>query len=473
MLLTKAFAHIAARLRRDRFGDARAKTGRYVVWQFVLAVVLVAALTGCDRRSDTSSQTGKVPRESSAANFPAANSAASNPPANNLSALSPHGATADSERASNSALPLYELKMRPEDFRALERNPGSDQTHPATLIADGKVYTNAQVRYRGEWARSWPKKPLKIFFSRDQLFQGHHSVNLNSAWRDPAFVRETLAYHVYAACGVPASRSRMVQMQMNGRFYGLFVEVEQVDKPFLNRFGLKGASLFKAASDDNQADERDLGSESAFSRHYENETQKTNDVRELQSFCHELARATNTLVFFTRRVDLEKYINYLAATALVQHWDCFNKNHFLVYDRRGSGKWFVLPWDLDRTFGDHWNRGFASANLPILLGTQRLPGPTGWSRLQDRFFSEPALRARFLDRLAELLEKEFTTARLFPVLDRLESAIQEQAALDRRRWPGSGEDLQSGMAGLKSYIERRRAYLQRELKQLRQAPSDR
>jgi len=166
-------------------------------------------------------------------------------------------------------------------------------------------------------------------------------------------------------------------------------------------------------------------------------------------------------------VDLEKYVNYLAATVLVQHWDGFNKNHYLVYDRRGSGKWFVLPWDLDRTLGDHWNGGFDAANFSILSGTRRLPVVTGWNRLQDRFFSEPALRTRFLDRLGELLEKEFTPAKLFPILDQLESDLRAEAALDRRRWSGPDADLHSGIAGVKNFIERRRAFLQAELKKPR------
>ena len=191
-----------------------------------------------------------------------------------------------------------------------------------------------------------------FFFDRAKPFQGHHSLNLNSAWRDPALVREALAYHVYAACGVPASRSRMVRLQLNGQFRGVYVEVEQVDKTFLTCFNLKGAALYKAASSENRSDERDLGSDAAFARHYEKETQKTNGMAELRDFCHELATTTNVLDFFTRRVDLEKYINYLAAGVLVQNWDCYDKNHFIVCDRKGSQKWFALPWDLDRTFGD-------------------------------------------------------------------------------------------------------------------------
>jgi spore coat protein H len=287
---------------------------------------------------------------------------------------------------------------------------------------------------------------------------------LNSAWRDASYIRETLAYHVYAACGVPASRSRLVQLQINGQFRGVYVEVEQVDKTLLAHFQLKGASLYKATSDNNEADERDHGREAAFAAHYENETQATNGLHELRAFCHELAVTTNAVEFFNQRLDLEKYINFLAATVLIQHWDGYNKNHFMVYDRRGSGKWLAWPWDLDRTFGDHWSGSFDAATLPILLGTRQRPSVTGWNRLQDRFFSEPALRARFYTRLAELLETEFSEKKLFPLLDEWEAEISGAAEQDRRRWSGPSEDFHQGIGTVKRFIQQRRSYLIREMK---------
>jgi spore coat protein H len=160
--------------------------------------------------------------------------------------------------AEVNKLPRYELTIGSKELIELERTAFSDQTHPAIFVAEGKQYT-VKVRYRGAWARSWPKKPLKIFFTGGQAFQGNHCLNLNSAWRDPAFVREPLAYQVYAACGAPAPTSRMVQLSVNGEFHGLYVEVEQPDKPFLKRHNLKGASIYKANSNANRADERDLG----------------------------------------------------------------------------------------------------------------------------------------------------------------------------------------------------------------------
>jgi spore coat protein CotH len=259
----------------------------------------------------------------------------------------------------------------------------------------------------------------------------------------------------------------MVRLQVNGNFHGLYVEVEQPDKSFLSRCDLKGATLFKAVSKSHESDERDHGLAEAYNSHYDLETQKSEGYGELHRFCHDLNTTKNPDDFFKQRVDLDKYINYLVAMVLVENWDCFNKNHFLLYDGRLSKKWWVVPWDLDRTFGDHWQGGFQTANLPILLGTAPLPGPTGWNRMEAHFFGDKALRQRFLTRLEELLTTEFTPEKLFPVIDRLESDIATTAAYDRARWPSSTPDLHSGIAQLKSYITRRQAFLRLEVARLK------
>jgi spore coat protein H len=175
-------------------------------------------------------------------------------------------------------------------------------------------------------------------------------------------------------------------------------------------------------------------------------------------------------------VDLEKYINYLAATTLCQNWDGYNKNHYLVYDRQGSKKWFFLPWDLDRTLGDHWDWSFVRADLPIELGTRTSPGITGWNHVMDRFMSHPELRKRLADRLQQLLETEFTMEKLGPVIERIQSTIEADAVLDYRRWPnangyGMYRDDQVPVAesikGVKRFIENRRRFLLAELGRFR------
>lgn len=306
---------------------------------------------------------------------------------------------------------------------------------------------------------------LKIFFEKDTDFEGQRVLNLNSNWRDPAFIREQLAYQIYAACGVLAPTTRMVKVNVNGEFYGVYLQVEQPEKPFLKRVGLKGAVVYKANSQRRLADASDLGEETSFRAHYEKETHKDEDYSDLQEFCHELAVTKDVPGFFAQRVDLDRYVNFLAGTALVQNWDWYSKNHFLVHDVAGSEKWLVVPWDLDRTLGDHWMGSFNAADLPLRLGTRAQPGVIGWNKLFDAFYKEPALRNRLLDRIDELLRTEFTKEKLFPILDRWESQISADVALDRKRWPNrNGNDLHAGIAEVKQYIENRRAFLVREIK---------
>src|SRR4029453_4889269 len=117
----------------------------------------------------------------------------------------------------------------------------------------------------------------------------------------------------------------------------------------------------------------------------------------------------------------------------------------------------VVPWDLDRTLGDHWQWRFDAADLPLRHGTKAQPGTVGWNKLFDAFYNEPTLRKRLLDRLEVLLKTEFTKEKLFPILDRWESEISADVLLDRQRWPNrSAGDMQTGIAGVKRFIEERR-----------------
>lgn len=384
-------------------------------------------------------------------------------------------------------LPVYELKMGENEVQQMDLDAYSNELFPASFEYEGVTYPSVKARYRGQWSRSWPKKGMKVQFDPAQPLDGHGSINLNSGWRDPSLLRETLAYHVYAACGVPASRSRLVQVQLNGQFRGVYVEVESIDKAMLQRWQLTGAEVYKAVSRDNMADERLMGNAAAFVSHYERGGRKTKtagnveaapqeqspeEVQNLQAFCKEMASAKDKRGFFEQWLNVDEYINYLAATVLVQNWDSFNKNHYLLFDAEQSKKWLVVPWDLDRTFGDHWNQSFGEAHFPLFQGTRSFPGITGWNRLADRFLSVPEYRARYVNRVAELLRLEFTEEKLFPWLEKYEAAMASQVALDFKRWPRRpGANLHRGIEGVKNYITERRVFLQAEVEAWRQANS--
>lgn len=354
----------------------------------------------------------------------------------------------------------------------LENDKHSNETVDARMTMGGLTNLPVRVRNRGRWSRSWNKTPLKVFLSTNSV-EKRSCLNLNSTYRDPSWIRERLAYHVYAASGVPASQTRFIEVRFNSKFHGVYVEVEQVDSDFLKARGLKGAEAYKANGAGAAADERRLANEAAYRREYEKQTKGKTNYNSLIDFCTALSSAGDIDTFFQERVDLDRYISYLAATILVQNWDALNKNHVLVHDTAHSGKWFVVPWDVDRTLGD-WpgstgGGAFNMVRMPLELGIKASPGVTGWNRLQDRFWKSKALRLRLAQRLEELLATEFTLERLAPKIDAWAAEIRSGAARDHALWGSDSDlDLDQGIRGIKTFIKQRSEFVRSRLASLKE-----
>jgi spore coat protein H len=361
-----------------------------------------------------------------------------------------------------SKLPVYHLMMDQQDMMRMHSSGRSDQTYPATFVFDGEVYDQVKVRVRGAYARSWPKKSLKIFFNKDKLFRGESRINLNSGWRDPSLIREHLSYRIYDLAEAYSLKTQHVHLEVNGGFWGLFTTIQQPDKRYLEDQGLKGAALYKADSRSNQSDERMFHSVNEYERHYEKETREEDSYADLADFCKGLETANDLADFLEQRVQIERYINFLCAGTLCQNWDGFNKNHFIGFEADNTGRAFALPWDLDRTLGDYWDWSFDYYQLPLFLGAAQQPGVTGWNRMADRLFDAPSLRAVYIQRLKQLVETVFTEERLFAYIDTLADQIEPEADLDRTKW-GGDRNWRGGMEQVKYFIKHRRDFLKKAI----------
>ena len=376
-----------------------------------------------------------------------------------------------SKNENVSPVLVYNLFMEASDIRALHERSRSNDTVPVTLVHQGEVFDHLKMRIRGAYARTWPKKAYKIFFHRDQLFRGRSRVNLNSGWRDPAMVREVLAYKVYDDAGGLSLESRMVRVDLNGEFWGLFVEVEQPDKRYLEKRGLKNASLYKADSPNNRSDERFFESINEYPHHYRKETKESLPFDDLETFCRTLASGDRNGELWADPTVRLRFLNYLCATTIVQNWDGFNKNHYIGFEDGDPNKWFLLPWDLDRTLGDSWNRTFNETRIPIWLGTAAQPGVTGWNRVFDAALDDSAMRREFLMRLDAILRQDVNEEWVLLKVRKLVKQLEPDAERDRERWGGERDwkgELERMGEGL---IERRRFLLQqleRELSQVRE-----
>lgn len=112
--------------------------------------------------------------------------------------------------------------------------PDAEAT-PADLVYKTKSFT---IRTSGNLTNGTPKSSYKISLeTKDDRMFGMRKINLKSMWNDVSQMREALAWSLFDEAGVPASRHTYAKFCINGKYYGLYSFIEEVDKPFLKDRG--------------------------------------------------------------------------------------------------------------------------------------------------------------------------------------------------------------------------------------------
>ena len=291
---------------------------------------------------------------------------------------------------SETTLPVLHV------LRTNEQDMTTDRGTMAKVFFDGKFYEDVKIRRRGSGRdevnvgvelppKDWPKHKFKFDFKGRQFVWSKNEpaveeFNLNSQWQEPGeetYMRLNLANAIMDAAKVPAPTTFHVHVQVNGKYYGLFSFVEQIDKSFLKRRKMwdKQNSLYKAvnwkysnlrapnpslskcpwATPDwpRRWSEQDGYCPQIWRKSY---PKKSKTVDDLWDFTTNIARAkkyalgTNQQVYaeklLFRILDVPSVINEMAAQTLILNNDRCAKI-FYVFRNARTKQWSRLPWDLE------------------------------------------------------------------------------------------------------------------------------
>ena len=120
----------------------------------------------------------------------------------------------------------------------------------AELHVDGDIYDSVGVRYKGFSSVSVNrvKNPFNIkldYTISGQDHQGIDKLKLANVYQDPSFIREVLSYEI-ARKYMPSSEANFTNLYINDTLWGLYTNVEAVNKSFLiDHFDSKYNSFFK------------------------------------------------------------------------------------------------------------------------------------------------------------------------------------------------------------------------------------
>ena len=152
------------------------------------------------------------------------------------------------------------------------------------------------------------------------------------------------------------------------------------------------------------------------------------DYAPLQAFLDGVALSGNAeRDFLLGNADLPKMINYAAVTAIIEHHDSSSKN-FDLAQNPVTGRWTILPWDLDHTLGN----GCCSVLSQFVTPAE--PGDKV-SELMAAILAVPQWREMYFRRLRTLVNDILAPGRMEAVYDSRIGPAEPVITLDYTRWP--------------------------------------
>ena len=326
-----------------------------------------------------------------------------------------------------------------------QASPKPYRTYRAELVVDGVAVGAVGIRKRGFLGSSSFQRPslglrLDEFDPNGQI-SGLQRLALNNNLQDASQVHQVLAYHVFAAAGVPAPRCKLVRVTLNEMDLGLYSNVEAVEDDFLARhFGDASGNLYEGLASDFRP--RWVNTfERKNHKHRPSRSDLDAVVQALQCPDEQfLARLEPVL-------NLEAYFTFWAVETLIGHWDSYsnNGNNFFVYRHPVSRRFLFIPWGTDSVLGDP--DPFAPGPMPESVRAMSL--------LPRRLYMLAETRERYRERLRWVLKTAWHESELLAEVDRLEMLLKPHVTRP--------QTFQEGLANVRRFIRQRRAALEAEL----------
>lgn len=257
------------------------------------------------------------------------------------------------------------------------RQAGGDMTpaNPiwveATVTFAGQTWTHVGVRYKGNssltsaWRSGDASLPLKLDFDEfedaypeieNQRFFGFKQLALNSNFGDATGLRETVAYDLLAAAGLPAAETAFYNVVVDygeGPVeLGLYTAVEVIDDTVVDRvFGDDSGNIYEA---DGAGVSLAAGTLAQIPTSFQKENNAAEadwtDLEALYNALHSDLRTTDPAAWRAQLdalFDTDGFLKWLALSAVLQHWDTYGSmtHNFYLYDDPASGKLTWISWD--------------------------------------------------------------------------------------------------------------------------------
>lgn len=283
---------------------------------------------------------------------------------------------------------------------------------------------------------------------------------------------------------IPSPRTRFTKLLVNGKMYGLYVEVERIGGKFLERHGRDRKSPMYE-SDPQEAASQGLGSliplpeKSMYLKGYDKKSgsDSYDDLITLIEDVIYQAHLKEDLGQLKQQINVPAYLDYLAVMTIIQNRDHFWKNFYFSLQKTSTGtkKWEFYPWDLDLSFGCIYTEARGTLcdiyvdNTPAMFGT-RSPGtpvtyPTKgfFNLLTDVVLKDKEQYEKYRGRICLFLKSDAWNKRIPQLIKVYEAMLLPVIAEDDKDRIKDKAEFQKKVGELQTFVSKRKAFLSKEL----------
>lgn len=374
----------------------------------------------------------------------------------------------------NSRVSSVYIEISQDSLNWIMANVDSDHYFKAMFIYDygskRDTLQNVGFRLRGNTSRVSKKKSFKISFNEyvsGRKYQDVKKINLNGAHNDPTLIREKLFYDTWKNAGMVERRTSFVKLYINQAYYGLYTNLEEFDKDWLQRvYGEKSGNLYKCTypadlvyfGTNQQTYKNIAGGSSSGGRAYDLKTNEAaddySDLVDLISTLNQPADAAFA-VAITRKINVDNFLKAFALDVATGNWDdyMYNKNNYFLYHNTATGKFEFISYDTDNTFGVDWvNRDWATRNCMDWISHSE-PRP-----LAEKILAVPVFKARYQHYLDTIARMIINPAIIFQHIDSLKTLITDAVNADTYRTLDYGYTLTDFNNGFTKTIDSHTPY---------------
>lgn len=276
---------------------------------------------------------------------------------------------------------------------------------PCTVTFNGETWKDVGIRYKGNSSFNipGPKNSFKLDFNEyvDQTMHGFKKMNFNNGFKDPTMLRECLSLEMYRNAGVYAPRCVYARINYDlgdgqgPRYWGLFTNVEQVDKNFLTEHFTAENNDGNLYKPDGPGQDLSSFSETTYEKQTNEKAADYTDIKALISLLPTLNDPTAIKANLEPILNVDSVLRFLAINNILTSWDSYagtGHNYYFYNNPKnkattGKDYWEYIVWDANEAFGNFvpmgktsydniswpWDQPFAMNPKPLITKIMMVP----------------------------------------------------------------------------------------------------